>query len=255
MIHYERFGSPTEAGGLILAIHGWGGGLATFDPLKPLISSEVEVVSVDMPGYGKSQKPAEWTVRAAAAEPLVELIDALDGELTLLGNCSGAIFGMCAALERPQRFKRLVLIDPFAYFPWYFRIMVWPVVGRIFYRTAFENPLGRFITNLSLKHKRTNDSNLTASFAELSHEVVYQYLVLLHEVGGYKVFKPLRQISHIDVLVGERSFGAIHRSAQMWKSIWPHANIHVLPGAGHLPIEEATVDLAKSVLCVRNDAG
>lgn len=246
MIHHERFGSPGSD--LILAIHGWGGGTSTFDPLKPMISRDVEVVSVDLPGYGKSPKPGEWTVRAAVIEPLVELIDTLEGDLTLLGNCSGAVFGMCAALERPERFKRLVVIDPFAYFPWYFRIMVWPVVGRLFYATAFENPLGRFFTNLSLKHKRTNDSHLTASFATLSHSVVYQYLVLLHKVGGYQVFEPLRRIPEIDILVGERSFGAIHRSAQLWQSIWPHATIHVLSGAGHLPIEEATRDLAQRVL-------
>lgn len=246
-------GEPLEfAQTIILGIHGWGGGAETFEPLVPYIAEGVCLVSVDLPGYGGSSPPATWSVDAVATE-LVDVIDGLPGELTLLGNCSGAIFGMCAVLKRPQRFGRMVLIDPFAYFPWYFQIMLWPWVGRIFYATAFQNPLGRLLTNLGLAHRRSGESNLTSSFGSLNHDVVYEYLRLLNEVGGYRGFSGLSSIRDVELAIGEKSFQAIHQSAQLWKSLWPQAEVKILKGAGHLPIEEAPRQLGEVIFKEREE--
>jgi len=239
---------------VILGIHGWGGGAETFEPIASSIPKGTCLVSVDLPGYGASPPPSVWNVEAVT-NGLVEVIDSLPGELTLLGNCSGAIFGMCAVLKRPERFRRMVLIDPFAYFPWYFRIMLWPWVGRVFYATAFQNPLGRLLTNLGLAHRRSGESNLTSSFEDLRHDVVYKYLCLLRDVGGYQGFSDLLCVPKIELAIGRRSFHAIHQSAGLWKSLWPHAQVQILEGAGHLPIEEATSDLGRIVFQETTEIG
>lgn len=244
-MNYEVFGEPiATAERVFLGIHGWGGGTKTFVPLLPYLPAGIALVSVDMPGYGPSPRPAEWSVEHAI-QPLVELIDELPGDLELLGNCSGAIFGMCAAQLRPERFKRLVLIDPFAYFPWYFRLLLVPGFGRLFYATAFQNPIGRILTNLGLAKHRGEGSDLTASFNELDHDVVYQYLVLLWEVGGYQRFATLESVPEIELLIGEKTFRAIRHSVELWKGIWPQAVEHICVGAGHLPIEETSSTLSR----------
>ena len=54
-------------------------------------------------------------------------------------------------------------------------------------------------------------------------------------------------LSPIDIICGERTFGAIKKSVGMWRGVWPNARVFELEGAGHLPIEEATEDLSRIV--------
>jgi hypothetical protein len=54
---------------------------------------------------------------------------------------------------------------------------------------------------------------------------------------------------------GERTFGAVKKSVGMWQSIWPQARAHMLEGAGHLPILEATAQLARIVFQADEEIG
>lgn len=245
--HFHVWGGGPKT---FLGIHGWGGGWRSFEPLVPYLPRDARLVAPDLPGYGQTLKPPTWSLDAVEAA-ITEVVDHLDGPLTLVGNCSGAIFGMLSVLVRAGRFERLVLIDPFAYFPWYFRMMTWPVIGRIFYGTAFQNPIGRIVTNLGLAKHRTEDTNLTESFEALDHAAVFAHLQLLDAVGDFHRFEPI-QIP-IDLLIGARTFDAIRTSRDMWLSIWPHATSHTLAKAAHLPIEEDTRDLAEIAFYGKND--
>lgn len=231
-----------EGARLFLGLHGWGGGHATFEPLLPYLPDDVGILSVDLPGYGASEKLTAWDPELVARKVLATM-DAVGLErATLLGNCSGAAFGLVAAEFAPDRFERLVLIDPFAYFPWYFKLLVMPFFGPLFYWSSFGNPIGRWITNSGLAKHRTEESDLTASFEVLDHGVVYAYLRMLKAIGEYERFAGFEM--PIALLHGEKTFGAILRSLDLWRSIWPQATATELRGAAHLPIEEAPEQLA-----------
>ncbi|MBO0863335.1 MAG: hypothetical protein J2P21_33550, partial [Chloracidobacterium sp.] len=100
-------------------------------------------------------------------------------------------------------------------------------------------------TNLSLSSHRTADTNLTESFVSVSHDVAYRYLALMGEIDDIGRFSRLRL--PVDLVYGARTFGAIKKSIDMWRSVWPHARRHELAGAGHLPIQEATAQLSEIV--------
>ncbi|MGH9939138.1 MAG: alpha/beta fold hydrolase, partial [Blastocatellia bacterium] len=103
----------------------------------------------------------------------------------------------------------------------------------------------RWITNLSLKRRRTAETDLTVSFRAVDHGASYRYLRMLCAIDGIAGFA---WIQHpIDIVCGERTFNAIKRSAAMWREIWPQARVFELEGAGHLPIEEATEDLSRII--------
>ncbi len=231
--YFQQWQSGTD---VYLGIHGWGGGWNTFEPLAEFLPANAALYAPDLPGFGATPSLEPWT-EAAMTAAILEVVDKVEGDITLVGNCSGAIFGLLAALERPARFKRLVLLEPFAFSPWYFRILTWPVLGRFFYTMAFQNPLGRLITNLSLSSRRTSDTDLTESFESLNHDAVFAHLLLLDRVGSFTRFAPLN--CPIDLIIGARSFGAIRESATQWLSIWKQARVHVLDEAGHLPLQEA----------------
>lgn len=225
-----------------LGIHGWGGGWETFQPLAAHLPPDATLWSVDLPGYGASARLSRWHWEDVA-EQITQTARSLPTDhLHLIGNCSGAAFGLAAVRLSPQMFASLFLIDPFAFFPWYFRILVARGVGRVFYATAFENPVGRWMTNRSLADHRTEESDLTRSFEALDHDVVYAYLRMLQQIPGVGLFEDLSM--PITVLHGEKTFTAVQQSVEVWRNLWPHASAVEIPAAGHLPIQEATVELA-----------
>jgi pimeloyl-ACP methyl ester carboxylesterase len=113
-VHIETSGGGPRT---FVALHGWGGSHRTFHPLLPFLPADVTLHAIDCPGYGRSATP-QWT-REAYREAIAAAIDTIDAEsFVLVGNCSGAIFGLDAVMQRHSaRIERLVLYDPFAYTP------------------------------------------------------------------------------------------------------------------------------------------
>jgi 3-oxoadipate enol-lactonase len=241
-MHIEKHGSGARA---YFGLHGWGGDHRTFAPLIERMPQGDAFYAADLPGYGRSLAPPEWSLAAIAGE-IAEAVSSIDAaKVTVIGNCSGAILGLMAAEGFSQKVERLVLIDPFAFMPWYFKIFVGSDFGRIAYYSTFANPIGRWLTNLSLKRRRTSETNLTHSFSAIDHEVSYRYLQLLSQIEGVARFGAINL--PVDIVYGERTFGAIKQSAHQWQSLWPHARFAELRGAGHLPILEATEQLSEII--------
>ena len=238
-MHVEQFGTGKT---IYFGLHGWGGDHATFVPLLKHLPESVRFYCADLPGYGKSPAPQQWSLEHVTGEIIAAIAEIQATDITLVGNCSGAILALLAAQALKERVNRLILIDPFAYMPLYFRIFVEPKFGKIAYYSAFANPIGRWLTNLSLQHRRSEESNLTRSFQRVDHEVTWQYLHLLRQVRGIGQFADLH--IPIDIVCGAKTFKAVKQSAQMFQRIWSQARVIELQGAGHLPIEEATEQLS-----------
>ncbi len=226
----ERWGrGPRQFVGL----HGWNGTRETFAPLAGLLPEDVTFRGLDLPGCGESAPPLQWDMGSVIGEIAREL----DGPTTLVGNCSGAILALLLAERAPAWVERVVIIDAFAWWPWYFRIFLEPHIGRYAYFSTFANPLGRWLTNASLGSKRAAGTDLTRGFARADHESIYRYLLLLRDAGNAENFKDLAM--PIDIVYGAKSFAAVRQSAYTWAGMWPQARTFALHNAGHLPILEA----------------
>lgn len=244
-MHVERHGSGSR---IFLGLHGWSGDHRTFDPLAPYLPPEATLYAPDLPGCGATPEPTCWTLEAVAGE-LVDLVRELARpSLTLIGSCSGALLGLEAAMRlleagESARLERLVLIDPFGYWPWYFRVFVSERIGRYAFAVSFANPLGRWVVNAALAARRRPETDLTEGFAGCRASTALSYLRLLGAIQSPEQFAPLRL--PIDILHGEKTFRAVRRSAQIFARLWPQARIHVIAGAGHLPILEAPALVAR----------
>jgi pimeloyl-ACP methyl ester carboxylesterase len=226
----ERWGQGPRH---FLGLHGWNGTRRTFAPLVGELPEDVTFRSVDLPGCGESEAPLRWDLDCVVREIAREL----DGPATMVGNCSGAILALLVAQKAPALVERVVMIDAFAWWPWYFRVFLDRRIGRYAYFTTFANPFGRWLTNASLKDKRGAGTDLTRGFAGADHESTYRYLTLLRDVGKAENFGDLAM--PIDVLYGAKSFAAVRKSAYTWAGMWPQARTFALENAGHLPILEA----------------
>ncbi|MEY4168079.1 MAG: hypothetical protein RIR52_1903 [Acidobacteriota bacterium] len=229
---------------IFFGIHGWSGSHETFLPLVEDLPSNATFISIDLPGHGHSPWPRNPNLKTISHLVATEMEKTGAPSFTLVGNCSGALIGLAALESRPElqsRIERVILIDPFAYAPWYFRLFVIPILGRLFYYSTFANPFGRWLTNLSLRGRRTAETDLTHSFRRVDHRVSYRYLQLVTSMGSVGRWSDIA--IDTDIVYGDRTFAAIRRSVGIWRSIWPHIRITELQQCGHLPILEATEEL------------
>lgn len=238
-MHVQRHGTGEPVS---IALHGWGGSHLTYAPLVPFMPRGSTLLALDLPGYGRSPRVPARDAEALASAIHRE-IDTLDvGRYTLVGNCSGAVLAaLCAGLAG-ARLDRLVLIDPFAFVPWYFRVFLTPPIGRVAYYSTFANPAGRWLTNLSLASRRTSSSHLTSSFKTLDHDVSLDYLSMLARIGSVERFAGISV--PVDIVYGERTFAAVKRSLPLWRQVLPQARFWPIRRAGHLPIDEAPQSVA-----------
>lgn len=246
MMHFERTGSGER---IFVALHGWGGSHLTYAPLARYVPRGVSLFAADLPGYGRSPRSDARTAEALGAAVGTAIEGVTASRFTLVGNCSGAILACLAAPALGSRVERLVLIDPFAFVPWYFKVFIHPAIGRCAYYSTFANPVGRWLTNASLKKKRGASTHLTDSFRDVDHEVSLAYLAMLDALGSIERFGSIA--APLDILYGARTFAAVKTSLEDWRRVLPQARCWEIRGAGHLPIDDAPEEVASIVF----DAG
>jgi pimeloyl-ACP methyl ester carboxylesterase len=112
-LRYREFGSRRENLPSVLLIHGFGNSLQSFRELAPRLAPAYHVISVDMPGFGLSAKPADWDYgNASQARMMGELIKALELDSVVVGGHSlGGAIAMRVAIEAPE-VSGLVLMNP-----------------------------------------------------------------------------------------------------------------------------------------------
>lgn len=112
-IHYHEAGS----GPALLLLHGSGPGVSGWSNFRgnfPVFAQGFRTVVMDMPGFGKSERPEfDRAYPKVAADAAVRLMDALGIEKGhLLGNSMGGYVALEFALAYPDRVDRLVLMGP-----------------------------------------------------------------------------------------------------------------------------------------------
>jgi len=228
-----------------VAFHGWGGTHREFAPLASRMPAYARLLSVDLPGYGSSPKPDVWDLDAIAADVEGELERRLGGQSrTLIGFCSGIIFALCLAQRKQETVERIVMIDPFASVPWYFRIFLRGEFGRRAYSATFQSETGRAVTDWVIRRIQKQDVSFTAAFRDIDHEVVRRYLELFNRADMQR-FGDL--VVAIDMLYGESTFMEVRRSVEWYGDLWPQARKTVLRGVGHLPLIKGVRQIAPLV--------
>ena len=234
MIFHNKFGKNNKK--LIVGIHGWGGTNKTFLPIEKNANDEFAMLNFDLPGYGKSEKPNVWDLENIVDSIADEINKITDKKIDILGNCSGALISILLSKSKKLKVGNLFLIDPFSKAPWYFKIFTNKIIGSYAYSITFQNPLGRIFTNLSLKKKRKEDTNMTSSFKNVDKETSINYLKMLVELENTSV---MEGISCKPIIInGENTFKGALESVNYFSKIWPNLKIIKINNAGHLPIEE-----------------
>ena len=112
-LRYRRYGAAVADRPALLLIHGFGNSLQSWRALAPLLADCCNVVAIDMPGYGLSDKPSDYDYHnAAQAQMMVDAARALGLQhIRYVGHSLGGAIALQAVL-RDDDAAGLVLLNP-----------------------------------------------------------------------------------------------------------------------------------------------
>ncbi len=109
-MHYVEEG----AGDPILCVHGEPSWSYLYRKMIPTLSKQGRVIAVDLIGFGRSDKPVgkEPYTYALHHDALAAFVERLDlKRVTLVCQDWGGLLGIPVAMEKPERFARLVIMN------------------------------------------------------------------------------------------------------------------------------------------------
>lgn len=108
-LHYTDTGAADAPA--VIIMHGWGCCIATVESIARILCPAMRVISVDLPGHGKSDEPSEvWGIEAYT-RCIEKFIDMLGLKtVTLIGHSFGGRIGILLS-SRQKYVDKLVLVD------------------------------------------------------------------------------------------------------------------------------------------------
>lgn len=95
----------------LLFIHGIASNWRTWYPVASDLADEFDVILVDLPGFGRSDRPDGPLLVETAAVLLSQLLDALEvGPVAIVGHSMGSLAAIHFAASYPDRVTELVLV-------------------------------------------------------------------------------------------------------------------------------------------------
>jgi len=240
----------------VLLLHGFGSSLHTWEDWARILEGDHRVIRIDLPGFGLTgADPTRDYTDERAVALLDGLLDRLGVARTdLVGSSMGGRIAWRYAAERPDRVRRLVLMAPDGF----------ASPGRA-YGQVIKVPfwMNLFTLTLPAPMVRAGLEPAYADAAKLTPEVFRRYRDLLLAPGVRRaildrtednVLVPpepfLRQIAApVLLLWGEADRMVPARHAADYERVLRDSRTVVLPGLGHVPMEE---DPARSAAPVRD---
>jgi len=247
----------------VLLVHGTPTWSFEWREVVRLLAPHHRVIAPDHLGFGLSDKPGDETLLTpgAHARRLLALVDLLDlRDLTLVVHDFGGPIGLPVALERPERVKRVVVLNSW----------MWPIgedaeIARI--DRVVRSPLGRLLyawINLSprvllpsalgdrAKLTKSLHAHFLAPFAERASRA--SLYALARALGGDDAYyaslwerRAVLARLPMSIVWGMKDPAFQERHLARWTETFPHARVTRLPEVGHFPAEEAPQAVAHVV--------
>jgi pimeloyl-ACP methyl ester carboxylesterase len=213
-INYSVMGDGSRT---IVALHGFGSSLDTWNDIAPDLKSHYRLVTLDLVGFGLSAHPKAfpYTVQeqAGAVASFVKFITARFGgaPVTLIGHSYGGSVAMVSlGFLRDQNkslVDHLILIDALGFpqnvhFPLYINILRVPIVNRLVLNLTPANFRARWVLNRVFFRHSLVTSERVCRYAQFfdtpgSHTA---FIRTAHQLGNkVEVARLSKEIARIDV--------------------------------------------------------
>jgi pimeloyl-ACP methyl ester carboxylesterase len=261
-LYYEDQGK----GSPLLLIHGFGASTYTWRNIAPELARNHRVITVDLKGFGQSDKPFDGRYSVFdQAELLAQLIEDRDlRNLTIIGHSFGGGVALRLALQANERLSgrisKLVLLDTIAYpqnVPVFFRMLNMPLFSQLGVRMVPPSVQ----TRVALQIAYLDDSKIDDS------EVDTYAAPLKTAAGKHAIIHSARQIVPADLEEIAKRYNSVKLPTLiLWcdhdrivplevgiklRRNLPNSTLRLVQDCGHMPQEEqpeATLSLLKGFL-------
>ncbi len=249
------YDSSTETAKVpVVLIHGNGDEADTWRHILPALATTHRVIAPDLPGFGRSMPQDSGDLRVLAAG-VFELIDSLElKRVALVGSSLGGAVASMVAIALQERTSSLTIIGgPVPGLPGAqpeinpgLQAMLEPGVGEAYY-TGLRGQ-GQDAAYASLQPYYANLAGLSASDQSFLRERVWArvwsdtqrtafFAALRSMFNPSQAASRLKQIP-VQLIWGNHDQIVPITVAHSILAALPHAQLEVIPGAGHLPHQE-----------------
>jgi pimeloyl-ACP methyl ester carboxylesterase len=263
-IHYLEAGDarlPT-----LVMVHGRGGAAALWYPVVPLLAPHRHLIAVDLPGWGLSSRapfPGKSGEDAIMwwRDAVLGVIDTLTLErFDLMGHSLGGIVSLAIALERQRSIDHLILEDAAGF------------AGRspLWVRTLFNVGPERLTRSVpralvdAIRARMAPATDHDATLQRAANDFTYTLATFPGtQQSGARAFNAFVDVRGVHFTLcdrveeiqtparaiwGERDHIVPLRDSRAGIATMPHADLVVIPKAGHSPHAETPQQLARLVL-------
>jgi len=209
------------------------------------VASAARAVAVDMPGFGRADRPREFDFSVKGyAQHLAAVLAELGVERAhLVLHDFGGAWGLAWALAHPRAVRSITLINsvPVSAFRWHFFARLWqtPWLGELFQLSTSDFSIRRVMN-------RNNPRPLPPAFVER----VLSYADMRQKFAVLKLYRAARDteatfasmapaLTQLDVpscvIWGEADTYLTPEHAHDFARIFADCELHRLPGLGHWP--------------------
>lgn len=163
-IHYQGFGEENDP--TLILIHGYTASTYIWKTVAPQLADQgFRVISVDLLGFGFSEKPSGFDYTIAGQARIIErFMNHLGiGRATIVGSSYGGAVAMTLALDYAERVEKLVLVDAV--------INDIPIRHPIF-KLAGIRGIGEVVTPFLINSKALLKFRMKGTLAPENHELI-----------------------------------------------------------------------------------
>ena len=224
-----------------MLLHGTGPGASAWGNFHlnvPFFAERYRVLAIDMPHFGRSEKPASRYMDAAwYASTVIDLLDALGvAKAHFLGNSVGGSVALEAALARPELVDRLVLMGTAGSLPMFAPV---PTEGArhliAYYQGAgpTREKMEAFLRSLIF-----DQSRITPAFIEERYQASVAPELLEHREMDlswlFTLWRKVDQVAHKTLIINGRDDRVVPwDTALPLMRLMPNADLLVLGRCGH----------------------
>jgi pimeloyl-ACP methyl ester carboxylesterase len=249
-----------------LIIHGGDGEAVNWAPLMAELDQELRLYAVDRPGFGLTDPfdYREVALRPHAGQFVCSVLDALGvPSATLIGGSMGGYFCLAAALDHPERVRRVAIVGMTVGVS---RAASWPLrilcgvpgaAAMLLKRTAtLEGQKAQYRHEFHVDPDTVPELYLRARAAGVRRPgAAATFALLLRRVGGLRGIRPDGYLGDdlprlrcpVLFVWGEKDDLAPITDGQAASARIPDSRFVILPGIGHFPFLEAPRETARLI--------
>ena len=249
--------SITGSGEPLLLIHGMGSASTAWKPIRPMLESKFQVITVDMPGHGETPyiEGAPMDPNSLAVAVLNEMSELGIENFHLVGNSLGGWVSLEMASTAPTRIKSVTALAPAG---------LWLNPYNVRYPAT---ALARFLAKTTMKlaptalhfepARRLGFWDISPRWQEFSYEICLDAVNALGKADGYYPAWDGMLMKRFDGTIPEQIpvtiiFGDTDRTLPATtcqeRSVAPaHAKWIIFPDTGHAPMWDSPHDVVAAI--------